>query len=140
MAAALFLESSKKASALGDDTLQLVNHERVIRRIPLLERSTELDKLALQHAKRMAKQQRAFHSVSNLEQLQAKLGGRLEVGENVQMGESTSTFDLHEKIMSSTDSVQRINILSNVFDEFGMGVARDRNGRIYMAQLFRSDC
>jgi len=71
------------------------------------------------------------------------LGGRQYVGENVLRG--TSVRQMHRDTVlgqndgnSSTTTNARANLLSPVFDEFGMATAKDRRERLYMVQLFCS--
>lgn len=96
--------------------------------------SPDLDKLAQIHASNMANLGCVFHSVASVLDLQEHLDSDC-VGENIQRGDSISL--MHRETMTSVDSINRSNILSEHFDEFGCGVAIGRDGKVYSCQLFR---
>ena len=119
------------------DMAQLVTHERAERRLPPFRRAMELDLAAKEHAQRMARQHSVFHSVSNVQDLQQKLGAP-DVGENITRGDSV--YRMHQETMSTVNNhnnVNRANILSEHFDEFGSAMAFGNDGRIYCCQVFR---
>ena len=135
----------------------LVNTARQAQNLPILHRNTRLDWLAQRHAAHMAQCQRIQHSCDSVLALQETLKDHgstastsrpRRVGENVFAG--TSVRQMHRETMerdhestttARVDGVNnnaRANLLSPAFDEFGMGTAKDRQGRLYMVQLFRS--
>jgi len=113
----------------------LVNRERVLVGLPELRRVRLLDDLARFHAENLADDEKLYHSVDGLEQLQRKIGGNF-VGENVQRGKSIRW--MHTAMMASGKK-SRENILSNKYTEFGMGTAKGSDGKLYMVQLFRGN-
>lgn len=117
-----------------DAVVNLVTLERRCRNLPLFERNVELDRMALQQARRMAKSMFVHHSVGNVRALQNKLNSEF-VGENIQRGDSV--HGMHCDTMY-TKSINRDNILSDYFDQIGSGVAWGADGKMYSCQLFRS--
>jgi uncharacterized protein YkwD len=113
---------------------ELVNFDRRERNIHTLTRSPFLDRLARNHALKMAEQQRVFHSVDTIDAL--KNAHRSEhVGENVQCGPSIRF--MHARTMSDYNSAHRGNLLSEQFCEIGIGMAKGEDGTIYLCQKFR---
>jgi uncharacterized protein YkwD len=111
----------------------LVNRERVFRGVAPLQRCRHLDDLATVHAKEMADQMDLFHSGTCAE-VQYRLKSRI-VGENVQCGPDIRS--MHTASMSMHGHTNRVNILSNQLNQFGMGTAKGEDGYLYMVQLFR---
>ena len=119
------------------DMAYLIAHERAEHRLPAFQRATELDAVAQEHAQNMARQRAVVHSVSNVQDLQHKLGAP-DVGENITRGDSV--YRMHQETMSclnNNNNVNRANILSEHFDEFGSAMAFGSDGRIYCCQVFR---
>jgi len=118
------------------DMAHLVAAERRDRHLPALHRSAALDRLALQHAQTMATKRAVHHSVARVEELQRRLASE-NVGENVQRGDSV--WSMHRETMEANaqTSINRANIVSEHFDEFGSAMAFGRDGKIYSCQVFR---
>lgn len=114
----------------------MVNRERIITQLPSLKRVKQLDEYARSHAKAMADEGRIFHSVETIQLLQAKLRSE-HVGENIHVGKTIK--DIHAESMNSNTSGPRLNILSQHYNEFGMGTYIADNGKLYMVQLFRQN-
>lgn len=111
----------------------LINQERTLRGRNALYRSSVLDSLALNQATRMASENRVMHSVGAIKELQTFLGSS-KAGENVQRGENPLV--MHEYAMVN-HPVNKSNILSSCFHEFGVGVATGDDGHLYVCQVFR---
>lgn len=111
----------------------LVNRERTKLDLEPLTRSIFLDKLAQEHAQQMAFQEEVGNSAKTVSELKKRLSAK-QVGENVQVG--TTIRDMHQRTMLNRRGHARKNILSEKFNEFGMGTA-SMNGKLYMVQLFR---
>jgi uncharacterized protein YkwD len=127
---------SLQISELSTSTVSLhglINQERQARDIPPLIRSTDLDKLAQLHANSMASDQKVTHTVSNVDELKHLLQSD-RVGENVQRGASINA--MHEMAMTK-HKVNRSNILTSSYDEYGVAVAVGDDGNLYLCQLFR---
>jgi len=116
------------------DIVFLVAKERSDRGLHPFERVSELDEMARQHARKMAMSRSVFHSVKDVQALQIKLDAP-DVGENITRGDAV--YKMHEETMLSPQSVNRANILSGHFDEFGSATAFGKDGKIYCCQVFR---
>lgn len=116
------------------DIACLIDLERSDRELAPFARSAELDRMALAHARRMASKRSVHHSVGSVVDLQAKLDSE-NVGENIQRGDSV--LSMYRETMSSSNSINRSNILSDHFDEFGSALAFGKDGKIYCCQVFR---
>jgi uncharacterized protein YkwD len=113
---------------------ELVNQERLDRGLKPLARSPKLDSLALLHARNMGAEGGVFHSVENLSDLRSALSSR-DCGENVKRGPSVRK--IHINTINSEDCPSRANMLSTTFTEMGCATAKDKEGHIYLVQLFR---
>merc|ERR1719491_139895 len=114
----------------------LINTERVSRNILPLHRARELDELATIQAKIMATRQCRMHSCLDTIMTKILKSGRCRtVGENVCKG--TSVDFIIKKIMrSSKYESDKNNILDRRFSSFGVGVASDVDGVLYICQIF----
>lgn len=81
----------------------------------------------------MASENRVMHSVNAIEELQQFLRSS-KAGENVQRGDNPLV--MHEFAMKN-HPINKSNILSDCFNEFGVGVATGGDGHLYVCQLFR---
>lgn len=126
---------SNKCRSVGifEDPAALMDMERVHRNLRPFDRSLELDYLARIHVMRLAAAQSVFHSVTSIGALQAKLLSE-KVGENIQRGDSICS--MHKETMAGA-SVNRSNILSIHFDEFGSATAIGDDEKVYCCQYFR---
>ena len=130
------VKESDKAllSALDAGQMALVNCKRKQRNLVPFKASKKLILLAQQYAAAMAKKGALFHSVSKKE-LMKSLSSRF-VAENIQRG--YNTVQMHQETMEeSRSSVNRSNLLSDCFTEFGSAVAHGKDGKLYSCQLFR---
>jgi uncharacterized protein YkwD len=114
---------------------ELVQQERVARRLKPFKRSHELDSLAFLHVRDMGDSEKVFHSVQSLDELKDKLSSDKYVGENVKRG--LDIKDMHLNTMGAEYDWPRANILSKKFTEMGCAVAKDAEGKIYVCHLFR---
>ena len=114
----------------------LINHERMTRGRARLHRSVYLDNLCVEHARKMARASNGvlMHSVQTTAQLK-ELVGSDHAGENIQRGPSVRA--MHAEAMSRPTQSAFKNIMGEKFTEFGMGTAVGKDGKLYMAQLFR---
>jgi uncharacterized protein YkwD len=111
----------------------LVHKERAQAQLPPLHRSAELDAYCKTHAKRMARQQVAVHSVQTADELHSIFKEAAYMGENVQSGSSLRT--MHALTMKD-DGASADNILGD-YNEFGAHVQKGDDGRLYLCQVFR---
>jgi len=109
-----------------------VNQERTKRVIAPLTRLSELDELAREHATRMASKENLFHS--DPAEMHAKFNRfSRRMGENVASG--ANIREIHKTMMKiPTD---KHNILHRRYTHFGMGTASDKDGKLYLCQVFR---
>jgi hypothetical protein len=83
----------------------------------------------------MATEGTVYHSVSTIEELKVLLAG-MDVAENIQRGDNVNA--MHIETMQQRDCINRYNVLSTYFSEFGYGLAVGKDGKVYCCQLFRS--
>jgi uncharacterized protein YkwD len=117
---------------LLDDAMEMVHQQRAKHGLRPFRWSRRLSNLAAQHAKLMAKRGTVFHSVPNLSELIVQLSSP-HVAENVQRGHSFQS--MHNNIMEN--AIPRMNVLSEQFTEFGLGMAVGNDRKLYSCQLFR---
>lgn len=142
-----YSEEESRAEHGPADTF-LSNHaawiafERQTRSLPPYVQSMELTLLARVHASHMAAHQTVFHSVASIAELKDALECET-VGENIIRGDCV--LRMHQETMTSTStssssmSINRSNILSTHFNEFGSAIAIGTDGRIYCCQYFRQN-
>jgi len=115
----------------------LINADRIKQNTLPLHRMPELDELATKQAKRMASQQHESHST--IDDLMSKItqsGPCRKVGENVCKGSSVER--IHYNMMHNHKCrSSRVNILDRRFSSFGVGVAPDVKGILYVCQLYK---
>jgi uncharacterized protein YkwD len=132
-------EVSSSLLLLDLDQLVLVNQDRRFHMLPPYRSSDVLDQLAARHAIAMARAQSVFHSVQTIAELMERLQND-RVAENIQRGDGI--VQMHEDTMnystSSPPCINRTNILSGSFNEFGSAVALGGDGKLYSCQLFRT--
>jgi uncharacterized protein YkwD len=114
---------------------ELINYERKKRGLLPFRLSRRLNELASQQAHQMAMRCKVHHSVTTVDELKQLLKGN-DVAENIHRGDTTST--IHTETMRQLSCVNRSNILSIYFSDFGYGVATGRDGMLYCCQLFRN--
>jgi uncharacterized protein YkwD len=112
--------------ASRSDALTELNQDRVSHSVPKVRRMADLDRLAQDHAEKMAAATDLWHSTLRIP------SGYSTMGENVGYGSSISRVE--DSFMAS--SVHRANILNRKFTEVGIGAAWNGK-RVYVVQLFR---
>jgi uncharacterized protein YkwD len=118
-----------------DSPWELVNRDRRNYGLFPYRLSRTLNRLAAEHASRMAIEGTVYHSVSTIEELKVLLAGR-DVAENIQRGDHLR--EMHIETMQQRECINRCNVLSTHFSEFGYGLAVGKDGKVYCCQLFRS--
>jgi uncharacterized protein YkwD len=118
-----------------DSPWELVNRERQAHGLLPFRLSRTLNRLAAQHASRMAKEGTVYHSVSTIDELKVLITGR-DVAENIQRGDSVG--QMHIETMQQRDCINQYNVLSTHFSEFGYGLAMGTDEKVYCCQLFRN--
>lgn len=111
----------------------LVNNVRCVRNIPSLSRDIELDSIAQEHAKAMAKSGQVQHSDPTA--LRFKFSGPCRrIGENVAVGSSIK--DIHEE-MIARHTADKNNILDRRYTRMGVGTCKGEDGRLFLCQIFK---
>lgn len=118
---------------LDFESLVLVNKERRKRNLPLFVRSDFLTSLAQTQVMAMAQSGSVVHSVGTIQELMLLLSSE-SVAENIQRGDSLAM--MHMETMKE-HTINRANLLSKHFNEFGSAVAMGPDGKLYSCQLFR---
>jgi hypothetical protein len=91
--------------------------------------ASDLVSIARAHSADMARSQTLYHNPS----LTSQVSNWQAVGENV--GEGPNVDDIHTAFMNSPD--HRANILDHDFTQVGIGVVVDKNGIIWVTEVFR---
>lgn len=91
--------------------------------------ASDLVSIARAHSADMARSQTLYHNPSLTSQVQ----NWQAVGENV--GEGPNVDDIHTAFMNSPE--HRANILDHDFTQVGIGVVVDKNGIIWVTEVFR---
>lgn len=127
--AALLSTTTPALASPSGDLVSYTNSARADRGLRQLAVSSDLARLAQQHAEWMAAHQTLAHT-SNLE---GKVCCWKSVGENVGFG--SSARQVFDAFMGS--SSHRANILSSRYTQIGVGAARSSDGRLWVDQIFR---
>lgn len=118
--------------------LELTNGARKEHHLPPLKSSALLFKVAQAHAENMAKQEKMEHVLDGKTPAQrARAAGYIyaRIQENIAMGDvQVPLEDLMKAWMDSKGHSE--NILNDVCTEIGLGIAKDKNGKVYYAQMF----
>ncbi|KAG7366100.1 hypothetical protein IV203_028770 [Nitzschia inconspicua] len=100
---------------------ELVNNERIRRKLHPFIRSMLLDSVAKDVALQLSR--------SN--------GARCRPTDyHGNIGKGVDVWTIHEKMMAQKGT-EKSNIISSQFYHYGIGIARDREGQIYLCQLFQ---
>jgi uncharacterized protein YkwD len=124
-----------KLSADEQEILDLTNKERKKHDLPPLRPNALLLKAARQHTRNMARQTKMAHVLDGkgpADRVRAAGYRYSFVGENV--GYGASPEQMVQVWMKSKP--HRANILNKRYADFGVGVAKDEQGRPYYTQVF----
>lgn len=119
----------------------LINKERKRYKLDLLAWNSDLGNLARDYSKKMAKENFFSHYERNGKMVAdraraMKIVSWRKIGENLFMCqdcENISQISVKEWMKSPS---HRSNILERRFNETGIGIAKSRNGTIYITQVF----
>ena len=131
--------SGLKLSAEEQQVLDLTNEARAKEKLPPLRPNPLLFAVARGHSANMARQDVMEHVLDG-----KKPGDRVKeagyryswVGENIAMTDGDTPAGVFKGWMES--KAHREHILSDHFDEIGLGIARNDKGNIYYTQVFAS--
>jgi uncharacterized protein YkwD len=127
-------EDSVRASDNPEDALfAMVNAARASEGLRKLRRDERLDRLALEHARAMRSEKALSHAASGRSLAERLEGVALRsAGENV--AHATDVFRAHRSLWKSPS--HRENLLHEVFELVGIGVARDDDGSAWICEIF----
>ena len=118
--------------------LDLTNQERKKKELPPLRSSPRLAELARAHSANMAKQRKMEHTLDGktpFDRMRDVDYKYLKAAENIAAGDAGAPLSgIMEAWMESTR--HRENILGAEFTDIGLGTARDKDGKIYITQVF----
>jgi uncharacterized YkwD family protein len=124
-------------SAYQQEVLNIVNKERTSRGLSALKLSSEVSKVATIKSQDMIDKGYFDHNSPTYGSpfdMMKKFGITYRAaGENIAMGQRTPQ-DVMTAWMNSDG--HRKNILNSSFTEIGIGIAKDKNGRLYWTQMF----
>ena len=127
-----------KTDAIEKELWNLINKERGLLNLPLLEFSSALSEIARQHSLDMANQGEPSHLSSNGKTLTNRLEDAglfyVDAGENVAFSETFVAEFIHENFFESRE--HRENILDPDFTQIGIGVIHLENKGYYVTQNF----
>lgn len=128
-----------KLSDEEQQVLDLTNQARVREKLPPLRPNALLCAVARAHSANMARQGKMEHVLDG-----KKPGERVKeagyryswVGENIAMTDGDTTAAVFKGWMESKG--HREHILSDHYEEIGLGIARNDKGEVYYTQVFAS--
>jgi uncharacterized YkwD family protein len=124
-------------SSEENKVLELVNRERGKKGLQMLKGNSELTRVARKKCQDMINKNYFAHQSptygSPFQMMEAEGIRFSAAGENIAKGQRTA-----EEVMSAwmNSPGHRSNIMSPVYTELGVGMAKDKNGNIYWTQLF----
>mmetsp|Transcript_4334 Transcript_4334/g.9363 ORF Transcript_4334/g.9363 Transcript_4334/m.9363 type:complete len:360 (+) Transcript_4334:461-1540(+) len=119
----------------------MVNAERTQRNVPPLRRERHMDKIAREQAKLMAEERKLFH-LETPRELEKELrekdadSNELPIFSRLGMnnGKGKTIAEIHRFMMAAL--AERNNIQDKRFSSMGMGTHQDKNGILYLCQIF----
>jgi uncharacterized YkwD family protein len=124
-------------SAYQQEVLNIVNKERAAKGLSALKFNAELSKVATTKSQDMIDKNYFAHNSPTYGSpfdMMKKFGITYKsAGENIAMGQKTP-----QEVMTAwmNSEGHRKNILNSSFTEIGIGIAKDKNGRLYWTQMF----
>jgi uncharacterized protein YkwD len=117
--------------------LELTNQTREKEKLAPLKPNAVLFEVARAHSANMAKQGKMEHDLDDKTPAQRVKAAGYEyswTGENIAMGENWPITGVFQGWMDSPP--HRENILNGNFQEIGIGIAKDKAGKVYYTQVF----
>ncbi|MCJ7580839.1 MAG: CAP domain-containing protein [Candidatus Aminicenantes bacterium] len=129
-----------KIDAIEKELWNLINKQRKLNNLPLLELSPTLSDMARQHSLDMANQEK--REISNISSSGKSLANRLEdagllyvdAGENVAFSETLVAESIHTSLLENEELKE--NILNPDFTQIGIGIIHQENQGYYITQDF----
>jgi uncharacterized YkwD family protein len=131
------VQTSGEFSAYQQEVLNIVNKERTSRGLSALKFNTEVSKVATLKSQDMIDKGYFDHNSptygSPFDMMKQFGITYRSAGENIAMGQRTP-----QEVMTAwmNSEGHRKNILNSSFTEIGIGIAKDKNGRLYWTQMF----
>jgi uncharacterized protein YkwD len=116
----------------------MTNHERKKKDVAPLKLSLALSKIARAHSENMARQGKMEHKLDDkdFDDRVRDAGYKFTaIAENIGSGGNGATLEMIVKAWMESEG-HRTNLLNVDYVEIGVGVARDKAGRIYVTQIF----
>lgn len=127
-----------RADAIEKELCNLINKERRLYNLPLLEISSALSDMAREHSLDMANHGKTFHISSNGKTLTHRLEDAglffVDAGENVAISQTFMAEFIHESFIKSSE--HRETILDPDYTQIGIGVIHLENKRYFVTQDF----
>jgi uncharacterized YkwD family protein len=129
--------TTSEFSAYQQEVLNIVNKERTSRGLSALKLNMEVSKVATIKSQDMIDKGYFAHNSPTYGSpfdMMKKFGITYKsAGENIAMGQKTP-----QEVMTAwmNSEGHRKNILNSSFTEIGIGIAKDKNGRLYWTQMF----
>lgn len=133
----LNIPSIKDVKALENEVIRLVNVERSKKGLPALKANWQLSRCARYKSQDMIDKKYFAHqspTYGSPYKMMESFGLKFSAaGENIAWGQKTP-----QEVMNTwmNSPGHRSNILGTSYDEIGVGVAKDAQGRIYWTQMF----
>lgn len=119
-----------------------VNTERTAAGVTPLLYNMQLEKTAQEHAQAMMEQNDIFHTnpetgTTVFDRCKTYYYDQRDIGENVAMGQRNATEVMNSWMNSES---HKKNILHAGYREIGIGVAQDKDGKLFWVQVFGTQC
>ena len=143
VAAAMTFAFAAPVNAQDDaaqEILELINKERAKKKLKPLKWDDRLGKAAKDYAESMAKSGKFSHKDKNGRTVSDRVRDQhveaADIGENIY--QASDSKDLAKNALRDwmKSPGHRANILSNTWETTGIGVAKARNGVVYITQVF----
>lgn len=136
LTAPLAVADDPEMSPAEKELVELTNKERARAKLPPLKPNPLLFKIARAHAANMARQGKLEHRLDGKSVKDRALAAGYnykKIGENIAWSDGDTLANIMKNWMKSPE--HRKNLLTPVFTEIGFGIARDKKGETYYAQV-----
>lgn len=131
-------QEDAKIEQMEKSLLELTNEQRAKKELPPLKLSPLLGKVARAHSENMAKQEKMEHDLDGntpFDRMSAAGYRYMKAAENIGYADARLGVTFVMKAWMESEG-HRQNILEADFTEIGLGVGRDKAGRLYFTQVF----
>ena len=131
------IPNADSVSALEAEVLRLVNAERTSRKLPPLALNSSLSSVARLKSQDFINKNYFAHQSptygSPFDMMKKQGIGFVAAGENIAKGQNTAAAVMKSWMASPG---HKANILSAVYNQIGIGTAKDSKGNLYWTQMF----